>query len=196
MRKIYLILVSLFSLLCSVPLEAQMKVPKKIDRDTLYLGGKAVAYSETIWYVTPGDTVPDFTVITESGKRINIRDLRGKTVVVNFWIITCNPCMRELGKVSKEILEIYESNKFVFLGIGAGQTQEEAKLFNKRSGANFELCCDPTGKVMRLFSDGGCPRNFVVNPEGVITYMEMGYNQEKFSKLVSKIDESIKESKY
>lgn len=189
---IFVIALSLLSCVFSVVSEGQNRMPKKVDRDTLFYNGKLAGVVVREWFVTIGDIVPDFSVKTVGGKQISMRDLRGKTVVVNFWIVTCNPCMRELGRVKKELIDVFDEDKFVFLAIGAGQTMENAEWFGKKANAGFDLCYDESGSVMKLFSDGGCPRNFVVDPQGVIIFMEHGYSPKKFDELISKVGESVK----
>ena len=39
---------------------------------------------------------PDFTLRDRNGKPWRLRDHRGKVVVMNFWTMTCQPCVEEL----------------------------------------------------------------------------------------------------
>ncbi|TAM62445.1 redoxin domain-containing protein, partial [bacterium] len=39
-----------------------------------------------------GQPAPDFTLTTLDGKRVQLADFRGKTLVLNVWATWCPPC--------------------------------------------------------------------------------------------------------
>jgi peroxiredoxin len=41
-------------------------------------------------------TAPDFTLADREGKPWRLSDHRGKVVVMNFWSVTCQPCVEEM----------------------------------------------------------------------------------------------------
>ena len=49
--------------------------------------------------VKVGDDVPEFVVEMFDGQKINIKDLKGKIVLINFWATWCPPCQEELKRV-------------------------------------------------------------------------------------------------
>jgi len=67
--------------------------------------------------VKVGDMVPDFKVQMFDGKEVDIADLRGKVVLVNFWATWCPSCIQELAVVQKEIIDKFKDKEFVFLPI-------------------------------------------------------------------------------
>jgi cytochrome c biogenesis protein CcmG/thiol:disulfide interchange protein DsbE len=58
-----------------------------------------------IQWLQPKPTIPeiapDFTVKTIDGDSITLSDLRGKTVVLNFWATWCGPCRSEIPAFSR-----------------------------------------------------------------------------------------------
>jgi peroxiredoxin len=185
MKKI--ITVTLLALI-TIALSAQ----RRVDRDTLFFDGKAVGYTITNWYCIEGDKCPDFTVFDENGKKIVSKDLLGKTVVISFWINTCAPCKKELGRVGPELIDKYSPDEFAFIAIGSGETAESARNFRSLSKATFPLCYDESGDVVKKFADNGFPKIFVIDSKGIVRMTEQGYSDEKFSHLKEVVDRLVK----
>lgn len=57
---------------------------------------------------------PDFKAATINGDTIELKKLRGKVVVINFWFIGCAPCIAEIPALNK-LAEEYESEDVVFI---------------------------------------------------------------------------------
>ncbi|HEY2735344.1 MAG TPA: TlpA disulfide reductase family protein, partial [Polyangiales bacterium] len=47
-------------------------------------------------YLGDGLLAPDFTLQDKDGKPWRLRDHRGKLIVMNFWTVTCQPCVEEM----------------------------------------------------------------------------------------------------
>ena len=72
---------------------------------------------ENTTLVKVGSEVPEFKVKMFDGQTIDIKELRGKVVLLNFWATWCPPCRMELSKVQKEIIDRFQDKDFVFLPI-------------------------------------------------------------------------------
>lgn len=191
MKNLVLVLVAICCM--SSQLTAQQKKIRSVKTDTLNFNGRTMV-AQRIHYdmVEVGDIVPGFEIMSESGKTLNIKDLRGKTVVVNFWNKTCGPCRKELKRVKQELIDVHESDDFVFLAIGNGESVETAQKFRKTTELDFEIYADPSKEVYAKFAENrGHPLNYVINPQGKIVLIEDGYNEEKFTELKNKIAETI-----
>ncbi len=70
-------------------LSANLFAQRQVERDTLFLNGSPVGVTITNWYCIEGDRCPSFVVHDENGRVIRSDDLRGKTVVISFWISSC-----------------------------------------------------------------------------------------------------------
>ena len=52
-------------------------------------------------YFTTGKSFGKFKTTDMNGNKINTQDLKGKTIVMNFWFINCPPCRTEIPHLNK-----------------------------------------------------------------------------------------------
>ena len=145
--------------------------------------------------VCAGDPVPSFTVSMTDGSRCSIDDLRGKVVLITFWATWCPPCRAEMSHVQEDIINRFANEEFVFLPISRGEESETVMNFRKKTGYDFPMGLDPDREIYSLFAEKYIPLNFVVDPQGKITTCEVGYDPESFEKVLTQIDEILKQNK-
>ena len=142
--------------------------------------------------VKVGDDVPEFVVEMFDGQKINIKDLKGKIVLINFWATWCPPCQEELKRVQKEIIDRFKGKDFVFLAISREESKEQVKKFRERNGYTFPMGLDPERKIYSKFATATIPRNFIIYNKGKIVEIEVGYTKEAFAKMIEKLERLLK----
>lgn len=147
--------------------------------------------SETL--VKIGQEVPDFKVKMFDGQTIDVKDLRGKVVLLNFWATWCPPCRQELSRVQKDVIDRFKGKEFVFLPISRQDTYEKIQTFRKQTGHTFPMGMDTDRSIYALFATASIPRNFVIDKQGKIIFMEEGYSEEGFRELISVIEKALEE---
>src|SRR5260221_9636170 len=78
--------------------------------------------------VGAGDRAPDFTLQTFDGKTVNLADLRGQVVLVNFWASWCIPCSQEAPDLENTWRQ-YQERGVVFVGVDYVDTETEARTY-------------------------------------------------------------------
>ncbi len=117
-----------------------------------------------------GQPAPPFEVTTFDGQKINLADLRGDVVVLNFWATWCGPCRRELP-----LLEGYESmRKDVGLRVLAVSWDESASIFALKRFAGALKMTFARGIRGPYRPTTGIPTNYVIDRAGVLRYAKAG----------------------
>ena len=141
--------------------------------------------------VRAGDAAPDFTESLFDGGSVRLSDLRGKTVLVNFWATWCPPCREELTRVQAELIDRFEGRDFVFLPVSRGETRETVARFREQTGYRFPMGLDPEQTIYKMYATNFIPRNFLVGPDGRVIVATTGYEPEEFDALVETIRKSL-----
>lgn len=71
----------------------------------------------------PGAQAPNLVGPSPEGETIDLKDLRGKVVLVDFWASWCGPCRKENPRV-KRLYDQYASKGFEVLGVSLDRTKD------------------------------------------------------------------------
>ncbi|HNA42394.1 MAG TPA: TlpA disulfide reductase family protein, partial [Saprospiraceae bacterium] len=70
-----------------------------------------------------GLPAPDFTLETPDGKKVSLKDFKGKVVLIDFWASWCGPCRRENPNVVA-MYNRYKDKGFEILGVSLDRSKE------------------------------------------------------------------------
>ncbi len=142
-------------------------------------------------HVQEGDLAPNFTLPMYGGGEVTLSDLRGKVVLLNFWATWCPPCMQELSTVETEIIKRFAGQEFAFIFASRGDSEEAIRETREKRGFNFPMAMDQEEKVFNLYAKKGIPHNYLIDREGRIVHIELGYTPEDFAQFVQLIEKTI-----
>ncbi len=143
--------------------------------------------------VKVGMDVPEFTAKMLDGTEINIADLKGKVVLINFWTTWCPWCVKEFTRVQADIIDRFEGKEFVFIALSRGEEKATVEKFMKSKGYTFPVALDGDSSIFGKFATTGIPRNFVIDRDGKVVYAFGGYKPEEFDAMIALIEGMLKE---
>ena len=111
---------------------------------------------------------PDFTLNDRNGKPWRLRDQRGKVVVMNFWTITCQPCVEELPSFLElaDMAAAHDDIEVVAVTTDR-DFREVATLFP--SQFRLKVLFDPERKVVRdKYGTKLFPETWIIDGRGVV----------------------------
>ena len=100
--------------------------------------------------VNEGEEAPDFTLLADDGRKVSLKDYRGKKVVLYFYPKDGTPgCTREAIEF-RDIAKEFEKEDAIILGVSKDSVKSHQK-FKRKHDLPFALLSDPEGKVLDLY---------------------------------------------
>src|SRR5262249_25895242 len=119
-----------------------------------------------------GKPAPDFTLLDVENKPLNLNDLKGKVVLLDFWATWCMPCRTELPNV--ELLHRdFKDKGLLVLGVDAEEPEDQA-AFMEKFGYTFRALVDANDKIKNLYNVNGIPTTVLIDKVGNIQMFDMG----------------------
>lgn len=125
-----------------------------------------------------GEIAPDFSLISDSGKKIALKDFQGNPTLVHFWASWCGPCFYEFPALEK-LHRQFEKEGLVLLAINADLgTLEEARGkaagFLTKVPVTFPILYDFQEETAGVYKVHGLPSTYVVGRDGKVVAVEIG----------------------
>jgi peroxiredoxin len=124
-------------------------------------------------YAARNRMAPDFTLPDADGKQIKLSQYRGKTVILNFWTTTCQPCLEEMPSLADLAKVLAKRDDVVVLTVSTDLTKDVAlsalQTLLHEPKVPFTVLFDPESTVVHdKFGTELFPETWVIDPKGVI----------------------------
>jgi cytochrome c biogenesis protein CcmG/thiol:disulfide interchange protein DsbE len=114
-----------------------------------------------------GRTAPDFALkVVGAAGMIDLQQLRGKPVIINFWATWCVPCWQEHPVLVANARALQPNVQF----LGVVFQDDETKILNflRDRGNAYPTLIDEKGKTAIAYGVGGVPETFFLDSNGTI----------------------------
>ncbi len=112
----------------------------------------------------------DLNAKTLDGHKVQLKDLRGKFVVLNFWATWCAPCKQEMPVLVKTAAQASKPG-LVFLAVSIDEPGTQARVSDmvKKYGITFPVWTGANGDdVYRLSKGEAVPATLFIDRDGTI----------------------------
>jgi thioredoxin-dependent peroxiredoxin len=97
-----------------------------------------------------GDKAPDFTLESDEGKEVSLKDYKGKRVLLYFYPKASTPGCTVEACEFRDLHPKFEKADTVVLGVSADPVKA-LQNFKKKQKLNFPLLSDPTHKMIESY---------------------------------------------
>jgi len=122
-----------------------------------------------------GFTTPDFELDNLDGQAIKLSELRGASVIVNFWATWCQPCRIEMPAIQKA-RNSYQNNELIILAVNMTDQDnlDQVHEFVNRYNLTFDILLDENGEAASAYRVSALPSTFFIRADGTIDEVVIG----------------------
>ena len=131
---------------------------------------------------------PELRFTTFDGVEVDLDELRGKGVVINFWASWCTPC-RDEADLLEQTWRREKGKGIVFLGLDYLDQEPAALAYLAEFDITYPNGPDLRSQAARRYRIQGVPETFFVSPEGRIVETVVGpiASQQELDALLDRI---------
>jgi cytochrome c biogenesis protein CcmG/thiol:disulfide interchange protein DsbE len=100
-----------------------------------------------------------------TGRTVDLSQLKGTPVILNFWATWCGPCWEEHPVLVANARMLPNVR---FLGVVFQDSEEKILGFLQQRGSSYPTVVDDQGKTAIAYGVGGVPESFFLDANGVI----------------------------
>jgi peroxiredoxin len=123
-------------------------------------------------YVGENRAAPDIVLKDLKGQQRKLSDLRGKTVVLEFWTTTCTACRQQMPALAEMTEIIKDDPGFAVLTVAVDENVQAVQQLlqqTTRKAEPFPVLLDPDSKyVLDRYGTRLFPETWVIDPQGTI----------------------------
>lgn len=132
-----------------------------------------VATSQLLTY---GSLSPEWSLETfNKDKSISLSDLKGKVILLDFWIKNCGPCIQSVPHLN-ELKKKYKSKDVEIISINSYDSKEDVNWFYKKYKIDYTVLLNGKG-VAAKYGVNAFPTFFIIDKTGKIIYSKAGFNE-------------------
>ena len=120
-----------------------------------------------------GSSARQFKLPMRGGGQLDLSQVRGKPVLVNFWATWCPPCVEELPSL-KALAQAYDPASFEVLAVSVDETWPIVDKFFGADAPPFKVLLDNTSATSRGYGTSKFPESYLVDKDGKLRLKFVG----------------------
>ncbi len=163
----------------------------KLQKTTL--GEQAKGPLFEIRHLSVGKTPPNVESRNLDGEKVQLKDYKGKVVVLDIWATWCGPC-KSMIPHEREMVKKHKDEPFALISVSGDEEKGTLKKFLQTTKMPWVHWWDgPRGEIIKGWYIQALPTIYVLDAEGVIRYKFVGVPPNK--ELDGAVDKLLAEAK-
>ena len=136
-----------------------------------------------------GRATPPLARADLDGRTVDLKEMRGRVVLVNFWATWCDPCKAEMPSLQR-LRASLAGRPLEVLTVNYGEFPAKISQFLERERIALPVLLDTQKEVAGDWGVGGLPMTFIVDARGRVrfwVYGERDWNDATSVRLVEKL---------
>ncbi|MEA2685376.1 MAG: cytochrome c biosis protein CcmG, thiol:disulfide interchange protein DsbE [Actinomycetota bacterium] len=138
------------------------------------LATRPSASTRTVRSPLLGKPAPAAASTTIDGDAVDLADLKGKWVVVNFFATWCVPCRIEHSELERFHAAHQATGDATVIAVVFSDSAQAVKEFRTDEGGTWPMLTDPKGSIALNFGVSGVPESFLIDPDGIVRSRILG----------------------
>lgn len=140
--------------------------------------------------IEKGSLAPDFIATDVIGNQIQLSELKGSVVVLDFWYISCYPCLKAIPELNR-LYAKFKERDVTMIGVNTMDSKDKVFAFSKERNINYSSTYK-SAEIASLFGIKAFPTTIVINKEGIVEWVEEGWDkgyEKKLEQLLNKLSQ-------
>jgi thiol-disulfide isomerase/thioredoxin len=116
---------------------------------------------------------PPLARLDLAGNSVDLKAMRGRVVLVNFWATWCEPCRDEMPSLARLQARL-KGQPFEVLAVNFGESGTKVSDFVRKEGWTVPILLDPDKTAASAWGAKGLPMTFLVDANGKVRYWVFG----------------------
>ena len=138
--------------------------------------------------------IPAFELSDLSGKTWRLKDLGGRTLLINLWATWCGPCQAEMPHLQKLYEKTKDRSDVQLLTFNIDEELGLVAPFLKDKGYTFPVL-PAYSTVVSLLDSYAIPQNWIVDSNGTWRWRQIGWSEESDAEFEKEILEHLQDEK-
>ncbi|WP_236717271.1 peroxiredoxin family protein [Acidihalobacter prosperus] len=144
-----------------------------------------------LWLAPSGNAAPNVEMTLLDGKTVDLRELRGHPVLINFWATSCPGCVEEIPHLAK-LYDRLSPQGFEIIGVAMSyDVPSQVRNMQQDRHIPYPIAIDHTDAISKAFGTIRLtPTSFLIDPQGRVVYQKIG--NVDVHKLAARIERMLK----
>jgi len=119
-----------------------------------------------------GFPAPPIALLDQTGRPVELADLRGQAVFINFWASWCGPCRMEMPEIQRLAADLGQDGQVAILTVNMTNQELSAATpinYLNQHGYTFPVLMDPYGQAGNDYRVLSLPTSLFISPDGIVT---------------------------